>query len=403
MNILMVNKFLYPKGGAETYTLQLGAYLSAQGHHVEYFGMAHPANTVGNRWDLYTTSMDFHSNRLLSYATYPTKIIYSAEARRKLSALLTQFQPDVLHLNNFNYQLTPSILLAAADYRETTRRDLRIVYTAHDSQLVCPNHLMFRPADRQVCEQCLDGSALHCIRGKCIHNSVLRSSLGALEYTYWRKRNVYDLLDVILCPSTFLKNKLDSDPTLAKKTVMLRNFVAPAPAVNSQKQNYILYFGRFSEEKGIHILLDACRALPNIPFRFAGSGPLESLIANIPNVQNVGFRSGQDLHALIQGARFSVAPSQCYENCPFSVMESIMNGTPVLGSDRGGIPELIDPGHTGWLFPPKDNAALQTELQRLWNSDEPERCASFCRTVHFDTLPEYAAKLMTFYQRGRPA
>ena len=400
MKILMVNKFLYPKGGAETYTLQLGEYLTAQGHCVEYFGMEHPENTVGNRWDIYTAPIDFHSNNFLSYATYPAKIIHSADAERKMRSILDVFQPDVLHINNFNYQLTPSILLAADKYRKATARKLRIIYTAHDSQLVCPNHLMFHPATKQVCDRCLDGNAMHCMQRKCIHNSFLRSCLGTAEYHYWRKRNVYDILDVILCPSAFLKNKLDTYHVLAKKTVLLRNFVTSLPKVDDSKENYVLFFGRYSEEKGIHALLRACQALPDIPFVFAGGGPLESLLEGIPNVRNVGFLQGEALHTLIRGARFTVVPSQCYENCPFSVMESILAGTPVLGSALGGIPELIEPGRTGWLFPADDATILQAEIQRIWNSNEPEQYHKACLDVQFDTLPAYTDQLMILYQGG---
>lgn len=397
MKILMVNKFLYPKGGAEIYMLRLGEQLKALGHEVEYFGMAHPDNTVGNRWQLYTASMDFHGGSLLSKATYPLKVIYSTEARRKMEKLLEEFCPDVLHINNFNYQLTPSILLAAADFRKKGHA-LRIVYTAHDSQLVCPNHMLFQPGARQVCEQCLTGSPMHCVRGKCIHNSTARSILGALESWYWDKRRVYEVLDVILCPSGFMKRKLDTDPILAGKTVTLRNFVSHSPVPHGEKGNYVLYFGRFSEEKGIIPLVEACRELPQIPFVFAGSGPLEDQLGDLPNVRKAGFLNGEPLAALIHGARFSVCPSICHDTGPFSVMESIMAGTPVLGSNRGGIPDLIEAGRTGWVYDADDSHALKQELARIWHSHEPEQYAPACLEAHFDSLEEYTEKLLRYYR-----
>ena len=233
MKILMVNKFLYPAGGAEIYMLRLGEQLTAQGHRVEYFGMAHTDNCVGNRWGLYTANMDFHGGSLLSRAIYTTKVIYSAEARQKMEQLLEQFRPDVLHINNFNYQLPPSILLAAAEYRQKGHT-LRIVYTAHDSQLVCPNHMLFNPAKGQVCEKCLSGSSISCVLSRCIHNSRARSMLGALEKFYWKKQNIYETLDVILCPSAFMKGKLDTDPVLARKTDTLRNFGSHTPATEGK-------------------------------------------------------------------------------------------------------------------------------------------------------------------------
>ena len=145
------------------------------------------------------------------------------------------------------------------------------------------------------------------------------------------------------------------------------------------------------------MLLEVCRELPHIPFVFAGGGPLEPMLCGIQNVKNVGFLKGKELEDVIRGARFSVCPSECNENCPFSVIESMMHGTPVLGSDRGGIPELIEDGQNGWLFSVGDPAVLKNRLNRIWNSDEPERFANACQKVKFDSLGEYAKKLLEFY------
>ena len=158
MKILMVNKFLYPKGGAETYVLKLGKTLEELGHEVQYFGMAHPGNTVGNRVAAYTANMDFHSGSKLAKLAYPFRIIYSGEARRKIRKVLEDFQPDVCHLNNFNYQLTPSIIPEIRKWEKRTGRRCKIVYTAHDPQLVCPNHMCMNPNTHQICEKCLMGS-----------------------------------------------------------------------------------------------------------------------------------------------------------------------------------------------------------------------------------------------------
>lgn len=392
----MVNKFLHPAGGAETYLFQLGDHLKALGHEVEYFGMSHPDNCVGNRWGLYTANMDFHGGSLLTKAKYPFRVIRSTEAEKKMASLLTQFRPHVIHINNFNYQLTPSILVAAQRYRR--EHPLKIVYTAHDGQLVCPNHLMLRPGEHQVCEKCLGGSPIHCVRGKCIHGSTLRSLLGAWENRYWHRRQIYGAIDTIVCPSAFLKSKLDTDPILAQRTVVLRNFVKRTPPPETDKQDYVLYFGRYSYEKGIDTLLQVCRELPDIPFVFAGGGPLADTLQGIGNVEDRGFLSGQTLKELIAGARFSVCPSECNENCPFSVMESIMAGTPVLGSDRGGIPELIQDGKTGWLFPSGDKAVLRDKIRALWEGREPERCIDACKKVRFDDLSQYTEKLMDYYR-----
>ncbi|MDE5680517.1 MAG: glycosyltransferase, partial [Lachnospiraceae bacterium] len=147
MKILMVNKFLYPNGGSETYIFELGKELTRQGHQVEYFGMEHENRIVGNHAESYTSNMDFHTGKLQKLM-YPFKIIYSCEARKKIRAVLRDFKPDIVHLNNFNYQLTPSIIY------EIKAHKIPIVFTAHDYQLVCPNHMMINGRTGKNCEKC---------------------------------------------------------------------------------------------------------------------------------------------------------------------------------------------------------------------------------------------------------
>ena len=141
MRVLIINKFLYPNGGSETYIFKLGEALEQHGHEVQYFGMEHEGRCVGNRVNAYTSDMDFHGGSKLSKLTYPIKTIYSKEAREKLRLVIDDFKPDVCHLNNFNYQLTPSIILEIVKWRKETGRDCKIIFTAHDYQLVCPNHI----------------------------------------------------------------------------------------------------------------------------------------------------------------------------------------------------------------------------------------------------------------------
>ena len=398
MKILMINKFLHPNGGSETYIFRLGDYLKSQGHEVQYFGMEHAGRCVGNRVNAYTSDMDFHGGSKLSKLTYPIKTIYSSEARKKLRLVLEDFRPDVCHLNNFNYQLTPSILLEIAKWKREGH-PCRVVYTAHDLQLVCPNHMCSNPNTGENCEKCLGGHFLNCTKGKCIHGSLAKSAVGTLEAVLWNGCGVYKNIDVIICCSEFLKTKMDTNPLFAGKTVAMHNFVDRISYEKAEKKDYVLYFGRFSREKGIDTLIQVCKALPEIPFIFAGTGPLEEEIAGVPNIQNVGFQRGQALETLIREARFSVYPSEWYENCPFSVMESQMYGTPVMGANIGGIPELIEPGKTGELFESGNAAQLKEKIQALWENRElTDRYSENCADVRFDDVARYTEKLMKLYK-----
>ena len=398
MKILMINKFLHPNGGSETYIFKLGAYLQSMGHEVQYFGMEHEGRCVGNRVNAYTSDMDFHGGSKLSKLTYPLKTIYSSEARKKLRLVLEDFQPEVCHLNNFNYQLTPSTLLEIAKWKKEGH-PCRVIFTAHDYQLVCPNHMCNNPNTGENCEKCLGGHFGNCTKGKCIHGSLAKSAVGTLEAMLWNGCGVYKNIDVMICCSEFLKTKMDCNPLFAGKTLALHNFVDKVERKETEKQDYVLYFGRFSREKGIDTLLKVCKALPDIPFVFAGTGPLEGEIAGVPNIKNVGFQRGQALENLIRQARFSVYPSQWYENCPFSVMESQLYGTPVLGADIGGIPELIEVGKTGELFESGNAAQLEEKIQTLWGNRElTDRYSENCAHLRFDDVAAYTEKLLKLYR-----
>ncbi len=401
MRILIVNKFLYPNGGSETYIFKLGQELSKLGHEVQYFGMEHEGRCVGNRVDAYTTDMDFHGGSKLSKLTYPIKTIYSSEARKKIRLVLDNFKPDIVHLNNFTYQLTPSIILEVVKWRKQTHRDCRIIFTAHDYNLICPNHMLKNPVTHINCEKCLGGHFINCTRGRCIHGSLTKSIVGTIEGYYWKSRKVYKYIDCAICCSEFMKKMMDTNPIFKGKTIALHNFIDPVEWKSPDKKNYVLYFGRFSKEKGIETLLNVCRSLSHIPFVFAGSGPLEDKVRDINNIKYVGFKTGKDLEKLIREARFSIYPSEWYENCPFSVMESQAFGTPVIGAEIGGIPELIRKEETGELFTPGDTVQLKSKIESLWNDkDRNEQYIDNCQTLKFDTVDRYCEKIIEVY-RGK--
>lgn len=400
----MINKFLYPNGGSETYIFKLGKALEEHEHEVQYFGMEHAGRCVGNNVNAYTSDMDFHKGSKLSKILYPIKTIYSSEARKKIRLVLDDFKPDVCHLNNFNYQLTPSIILEIKKWSRQTGHECRIIYTAHDYQLVCPNHMMNNYCSHENCEKCLGGHYYNCVKGKCIHGSKAKSLIGCMEATFWNWKGTYRNIDTIICCSKFMKSKLDESKVLQGRTIALHNFIDAATvakediATKYMSDKYCLYFGRFSEEKGIGTLIKACEALPEVRFIFAGTGPMEAELNAVNNIENVGFQTGEKLETLIRQASFTIYPSEWYENCPFSVMESQMYGTPVIGAAIGGIPELIQNHKTGILFESGNVEELVGCIRELWNEEaKVSEMAENCAQVQFDTVDQYYNKLMKIY------
>lgn len=396
MKILMVNKFLSNKGGAETYMIKLGEYLKEQGNEVQYFGMYSDDLCVGNEIGEYVENMDFRNGSIFNKVTYPFKVVYSFEARKKIGKVLDNFKPDIVHLNNINYQLTPAILY------EIKKRKIPIIQTIHDAQLVCPSHRLYNEQSREICEKCIEGKYMNCFKEKCLHGSSLKSLTATIESYYYHRRKTYNLIDYFICPSKFIADKIKNASIDENKISVLCNFTDKIQN-NLSKNNsekYIIYFGRLSVEKGIGTLIEVCKELSDIKFIIAGSGPLENQVKNLPNVEYVGFKSGEELQSLIANACLSLTPSEWYENCPLSIIEAQTLGTPVLGSDLGGNKELIIEGKTGAIFSAGDVTELKNKIRNLWDSPEKlQYMHEECLKNQENTIDKYYEKLMGIYKK----
>lgn len=400
MKILIVNKFLFPKGGSETYIIKLGEELVKQGHEVQYFGMDSPNRCLGNNCNSYVSYIDFHKGSFLNKFFYLFKTIYSVEARKKIRIVLDDFKPDVVHLNNFTYQLTPSIILEIVKWRKLNKHNCKILFTAHDSNLVCPNHMLYIPNKHQRCKKCLGGKFYNCALNKCIHGSLLKSILGSIEGYFWNIKKSYKYIDTIICCSNFMKQIYDTNNLFKNKTIVIHNFIDynNIDPTAIKKQDYVLYFGRYSQEKGINTLLEVCKSLPSIRFIFAGTGPLGNEIKNCKNITNVGFQTGEALVKLIQQAKFSVYPSEWYENCPFTVMESIANGTPVIASNIGGIPELVQDKFNGELFEVDNIEQLRNQILKFYSqTDLLNEYINNSRKNCYLSVNQYSKKIIQLY------
>lgn len=398
MKILMVNKFLYPRGGSESYMLYLAEHLQKMGHEVEYFGMYDENNTVGNSKGLYTRNMDFHSKGLARFL-YPFKIIYSLEAKRKIMQVIDKFRPDIVHMNNINFQLTPSIIYGIK------KKGVPLVQTVHDYQMICPNHLLYNFDKNVPCEKCVSGSHMNCIKNKCIHGSKVKSILGVIEAKLYSMLKTYKKVDLFVCPSNFLENKLLMARKYYKgKTKTIHNFIDKEKFANTDRcaAPYIVFVGRLSKEKGIENIAGAARLLPEYNFVVAGSGPDEDLLKNIPNVKLAGFLTGDKLCELMGNAKVLLLPSVCYENCPLSILEAHAMGVPVVTMNSGGMAELVKDGVTGTLVNEPTPEEIAKKLQEtIENEDYYNTLRENCKNEKDNILSveTYAEILIEEYKK----
>ncbi len=395
MKILMVNKFLYPNGGSETYMFQLSEYLEKMGHEIRFFGMEHPENLVNPEYMV--KNMDFHTPSLSRFL-YPFRVLWSAEAKAKIRKAINAFKPDIVHLNNYHYQLTPSILY------ECFRQKVPVVQTLHDAILVCPNYSLFRFDTLKTCEKCRGGRFFNCVLHKCVHGSLVKSALAATGSYLYQLMNPYGKVSRLISPSQFLSGKMREMGYRNDNLVVLHNFFSPDKNLaETEKDPYVLYFGRLSKIKGVSTLLQAAKMLGHIRFVIAGRGEDEEEFRKAagPNVEFRGFLTGKELNTLIRKAMFSVYPSQWYENCPMSVLESQAVGTPVIGANIGGIPELVQNHVDGLLFESGNAQDLQEKISYLYSNqsilqDFSMKCIQKVRQFSID---KYYDQLLGIYRQ----
>lgn len=352
MKILLVNKYFYPRGGSERAFFDTADLLQAEGHDVSFFSMAHPLNRESATSGFFVSPVDYdHPGSPARQAGAAVRLLYSTEARRKLSRLLDAVRPDLVHLHNIHHQISPSIIPLLK------KRDLPVVMTLHDYKLVCPVYILARGG--RPCEECAGGKFIRCFRHRCAKDSRGKSLLNTVEmYLHRTVFRLYERIDVFISPSRFLKQKME-EMGFSGRIVPLPNFLPAAESSSSDEVpgDGILYFGRLSPEKGLGTLLAAAENSGS-SWKIAGDGPMKDALAaqigrrSLTNVTLLGHLPREALIPQIRKSAFVVLPSVWYENQPYAVMEAFALGKPVLASRIGGIPELVRDGETGLLFEP---------------------------------------------------
>ena len=369
MKVLLVNKFHYRKGGSETYYFTLAEALKARGHEVIFFAMQDEKNLPCPQ-EKYFVSNSSVTGGIKSKLNMILHLTYSKEAYRNMAQLLKDEKPDLVILNLVHKQITLSIIDAIKEYDPK----LPVFWTMHDLIAVCPSYSM-RDGSGNICEKCLGGDFSHCVKNKCIKGSTLMSLLSKYEAEFIRRRKWYDQVDLFICPSEFYKKKLEEGKFTRSPIVTMRN---PLPLdtkfeISETTEDYVLYFGRLSPEKGVKTLIEAAK-LCGCRLVILGTGPqeeeLKALAKDCANIEFKGFQTGEVLRNYVKNSRCVVMPSACYENGPYSAMEAMALGKPLIVSNRGGLPELVEDGVNGYIYDNTSDKLAECigKLQQLTDS-----------------------------------
>jgi glycosyltransferase involved in cell wall biosynthesis len=403
MKILLVNKFFYDKGGSEAVFFDSASLLKKMKNEVMYFSMEHPKNFHSRYAGYFISEVDFENTAgFLQKIKAAAKIMYSFESKKKITDLILKKKPDIAHLHNIYHQISPSILHALKKHK------IPVVMTLHDYKMLCPVYTMFSRGG--TCEKCLHGDYYWCLKRKCNDGSNLRSFLNMVEmYFHRRLLSIYELVDIFISPSKFLIEKME-ESGLKGNLKFLPHFIwledfEPADASEGGE---IAYVGRLSPEKGLFTLLTALKGL-DIPCKIVGDGPIRTELQRsaethaMTNISFLGHKPLKEWMFELKGAKFIVLPSEWYENNPRIILEAFAMGKPVIGSNIGGIPGLIDNAKNGLLFDPGDSRDLRKKILHLWHNPKMvEKMGENARKfIEMNCEPRiYYGRLMKIYEQA---
>lgn len=384
MNILQIHTRYQQSGGEDTVVAAEANLLEQAGHTVRLFeakntgGLAGASQLVASPWN--------------------------PRSAHRLAASIQVERPDVAHIHNTWFAMSPSVV------RGLRAAGVPTVMTLHNYRLVCANALLLR--DGRPCELCVAGSPRQAIRYGC-YRSRPESAVAAGAIALAAKTDVWGKnVDVFLALTDFMKTIMVRAGLPAEKVVVKPNFTPdPGPRIQAADQSdTVVFVGRLSEEKGAHRLLEAWSAAPpsNLRLKIVGDGPLRSMLeAEAPSsVEFLGSIPHAEVPVLLRSARAMVFPSTWYEGLPMTIIEAFASGLPVLANNLGAMASVVKPLGERWLVPATDTTNVDPwidALTRLSDSSAIGAASAQARAAYEASYtPEANLTALTgAYQRAR--
>ncbi|GAA1295695.1 glycosyl transferase [Planotetraspora silvatica] len=390
MRVLHVNKFLYRRGGAEAYMLDLAEMQVKGGNEVAFFAMRHPDNITSEYEGHFPRHLEMNPmpKNPIAMARGAGRMLWSTSARRGMARVIEEFAPDVAHLHNVYHQLSPSVVAALRD------AGVPVVMTLHDYKLACPTYSFIDHG--KVCTACVDGDLREAVRRRCKDDSLGASAMLAAETWLHRRYGAYDGVNVFISPSKFLAGQLTRAGVYPDRLRVLSNFADPSGVTpKSQPGGPLVCVGRLHETKGVDTAIRAMGLLGSASrLVVAGDGPeranLERLAEQVApgRVRFLGRISRQEVLDLLISATALLVPSRWYENQPMTILEAYSCGVPVIGTSLGGVSELVIDGATGRLIPPDEPMELASAALALLR--DPERSLAMGKSARAMASSRYS-------------
>lgn len=391
--ILLVSKFYYTRGGAEVVAINMANDLAKRGYEIGVFTMDYPQNL--SPANFYTASQVDFSGGLIDKLKFAMRTMGYNGIKSSFKRALQEFKPDIVHLHNVHSYLSPVVVKLAKEF------GCKVVWTLHDYKLACPAYSCLNRG--RICEKCFT-SKINVVKERCFKENLPASVLAYFEAVKWNVKKLQRYVDYFVCPSAFIKRQMLKAGLQEEKLKVVCNFVDPIKLdqlkraeIPDTRDDFYVYVGRLSEEKGVATLLKAAKDLP-YKLKLVGGGHLyDGFMAeygNCDNIEFMGHQPAEKVAEILLSAKCLVLPSECYENNPLSVIEALCAGIPIVGANIGGIPELID-AECGETFESGNVEDMQQAITRVMAKEKydyksiakrSQECFSF--ETHFKQLKE---------------
>jgi glycosyltransferase involved in cell wall biosynthesis len=306
---------------------------------------------------------------------------WNRESARRALQEAERFSPDVVHVHNTWFALSPAAVSALAG------AGFPVVVTLHNFRTVCANGLLQR--NGRPCTLCVGSHPGHAVLHRCYRNSATLSVPAALTIGVARRRGVWArdvrsflVLDESAVPA-LVAGGVPEDRIIVRPNYVLDAEPRAAPPSES---NEVVYAGRLSREKGPQILVEAWRraAFADLTLLIYGDGPLrpELEALSVPRVRFMGRAPRAEVSQALGRARALVFPSTCQEAGPVAPLEAAAAGTPILMSDVVGMAGTLQAHGAGWQVRADDPSALATALAQLIDNDAVDRAGLAARALH---------------------
>jgi glycosyltransferase involved in cell wall biosynthesis len=294
--------------------------------------------------------------------------------RREVERVADRFKPDVAHLHNTWFALSPSVIEGLGS------RGVPVVMTVHNYRLMCLNGMLLR--DGKPCEDCVGGSVWPGLRHRCYRGSAVASAAAAATTTFNRRRDTWGRgVALFLTPTRFVRDRMLDAGLPADRIRVKPHFVAdpgPRPRCPSESRT-VLHVGRLSADKGTPALLDAWASLRDTGLELVciGDGPLRDELARrrIPAVRFLGPVRSTEVRAWMLRARVLVTSSVWYETFGLVVAEAMAAGLPVIVPSGGALAEVATGG-----------AAVEPEIGEVAGSAVDALARSLQRAVEDEVV-----------------